>query len=646
MAYTRNSTATARICNWIIDPTRSWDPIELKKENIELAINRDESKATGMEDDPTDFGDERLICAIDGSVIPGDGFGSRMDLETEHLIARLNAQSDYMDMNEEDCDIDVEIDGNEEEETEMLHRTDQSETQSTTQATQNAPRKRKLTSKVWKDIVSVGVEDDGKERGKCIHCGTKLVINTKTHGTKSLIRHLEKCPKKPKNEDRPPYDHQINREMTSEIIIYHDLPFRYPEYEKVRARDKYLNPECQPICRQTAAADVYRKYEMEKVKLKEVLANQRARVCFTSDLWTARGTVMSYICLTAHYIDENWHLNSKILQFCELKSPHTGEEISNKILECLKEWGLEKKVFSITLDNATNNNSMLNILKGQLQMISGSGLLCDGKFMHVRCCAHILNLIVKKGLDLAKDVLHNIRESVIYVKASSKRRDAFAACVERVKIKSGAGLSQDVPTRWNSTYEMLVRALKFKEAFVSLKWFDNNYKTLPSDDEWNRGEKICELLKPFSDITTHFSGSKYPTSNVYFTQVWRIELLLRKFASCDDEDVAKLAQDMQIMFTKYWEDYSLILAMGAVLDPRMKLQMLEVAYERVDPTTSASKIKKLKDNLEMLYEDYKAKSRTCSSSISNVAFVVYVACVAYVAYVAYVVYVACVASFL
>ncbi|XP_019092371.1 PREDICTED: zinc finger BED domain-containing protein RICESLEEPER 2-like [Camelina sativa] len=310
---------------------------------------------------------------------------------------------------------------------------------------------------------------------------------------------------------------------------------------------------------------------MEKVKLKEVLANHRGRVCFTSDLWTARGTVMSYICLTAHYIDENWHLNSKILAFCKLKSPHTGEEISNKILECLKEWGLEKN------------------------MISGSGLLCDGKLMHVRCCAHIPNLIVKKGLDLEKDVLHNIRKSVIYVKASPKRKDAFAACVKRVKIKSGAGLSLDVPTTWNSTYEML---------------------TLPSDNEWNRGEKICELLKPFSGITTHFSGSKYPTSNVYFTQEWRIELFLRKFASCDDEDVAKLAQEMQIMFTKYWKDYSLILAMGAVLDPRMKLQMLEVAYERVNPTTSASKIKELKDNLEMLYEDYKAKSRTCSSSVS------------------------------
>ena len=56
---------------------------------------------------------------------------------------------------------------------------------------------------------------------------------------------------------------------------------------------------------------------------------------------------------------------------------------ANKIFESLNEWGLEKKVFSITLDNAKNNNSILRILNGKLQTISGSdrGLFCDGKML-------------------------------------------------------------------------------------------------------------------------------------------------------------------------------------------------------------------------------------------------------------------------
>ena len=102
-----------------------------------------------------------------------------------------------------------------------------------------------------------------------------------------------------------------------------------------------------------------------------MFARHTARVCFTSDLWTSRPNSMGYICLTAHFIDDGWNLQSKILAFCDLKPPHTGEEIANKILECMMEWDLKKKVFSINLDNANNNDSMQRILKGQLQMMSG-----------------------------------------------------------------------------------------------------------------------------------------------------------------------------------------------------------------------------------------------------------------------------------
>lgn len=77
-----------------------------------------------------------------------------------------------------------------------------------------------------------------------------------------------------------------------------------------------------------------------------------------------------------------------------------------------------------------------------------------------------------------------------------------------------------------------------------------------------------------------------------------------------------MAQKMQVKFFKYWEDYSLILAMGAVLDSRMKLQMLEKVYKGVDPTTSKLKIKELRKNLTQLYEDYQTISRASSSSVS------------------------------
>ena len=45
---------------------------------------------------------------------------------------------------------------------------------------------------------------------------------------------------------------------------------------------------------------------------------------------------------------------------------------------------------------------------------------------------------------------------------------------------------------------------------------DANFKHYPSRDEWNRVERITQFLKPFNDITTLFSGTDYPTTNLYF----------------------------------------------------------------------------------------------------------------------------------
>ena len=103
--------------------------------------------------------------------------------------------------------------------------------------------------------------------------------------------------------------------------------------------------------------------------------------------------------MTAHFVDENWKLNSKVLSFCKMKPPHTGNELANKIRGCLIEWGIENKLFSITLDNAFANDNMQDILKRML-CVKGNALLCRGKFFHVKCCPHILNLIIQEGLKI------------------------------------------------------------------------------------------------------------------------------------------------------------------------------------------------------------------------------------------------------
>ena len=83
--------------------------------------------------------------------------------------------------------------------------------------------------------------------------------------------------------------------------------------------------------------------------------------------------------------------------------------------------------------------------------------------MHMRCCAHILNLIVGESLKEINASVAKVREAVRYVKSSPNRSQIFRSFMERVGMESKSLLSLDVPTRWNSTYIMLETAEKFEK---------------------------------------------------------------------------------------------------------------------------------------------------------------------------------------
>ena len=99
-----------------------------------------------------------------------------------------------------------------------------------------------------------------------------------------------------------------------------------------------------------------------------------------------------------------------------MPSPHSGVAIAEKVSLLLSEWGIERKIFPITLDNASSNDVFVQVMKNQLSL--KNALLSDGKFFHVRCCGHILNIIVQEGLKVLTESVHKIREIVKYLKGS------------------------------------------------------------------------------------------------------------------------------------------------------------------------------------------------------------------------------------
>lgn len=397
------------------------------------------------------------------------------------------------------------------------------------------------------------------------------------------------------------FDPQVFRDLITNAVIKHNLPLHFVDYEGIKEAFLYAHPKSILVSRNTLKKDILCCYRLEKKKLFNMMQDFDGRVCLTSDLWTSVATD-GYISLTAHFITSDWVLHKKLLNFSYLPSPHTGITISERIYKMVCEWNLESKLFSITLDNASSNDSFVTTLRTQLNL--RKALLCKGEFFHIRCCAHILNLIVQEGLKEMDDSVVKIRESVKYIKGSQGRKEKFRECILSVALDKKKGLRQDVPTRWNSTYLMLESAIYYRRAFTHLQLTDSNYKHGLFDEEWDKVEGICKFLSVFYNVTRIFSGSKYPTANLYFPNVFLVELTLNKAVEDRNYIASSLAERMRPKFNKYWKEYSMILAIAVVFDPRYKMLFVEFCYKMLHGNES-EQIKKLHQTLKALFDSYK-----------------------------------------
>jgi hypothetical protein len=102
------------------------------------------------------------------------------------------------------------------------------------------------------------------------------------------------------------------------------------------------------------------------------------------------------MALTAHWIaiDElSGHLKLKIalIGFHHLKKKHTGHNVVEAILELLNHANISHKIGHFTLDNAKNNQVVLEELQTLLAECNPP-VDFDPLQQHVQCFAHIINL--------------------------------------------------------------------------------------------------------------------------------------------------------------------------------------------------------------------------------------------------------------
>jgi hypothetical protein len=193
--------------------------------------------------------------------------------------------------------------------------------------------------------------------------------------------------------------------------------------------------------------------------------------------------------------------------------------------------------------------------------------------------AHILNLIVKDGLDVIQPAIKKIRDSVAFWTATPKRVEKFEEMAKFVKVSLVHKLGLDCKTRWNSTYKMLSIAIPYEPIFNRATRVEKLYDCAPNKEEWDFARQVVDRLKMFNEITKVFSRTDYVTANIQLLKICEAKVKITQWSECGNPIIEEMSKKMIEKFEKYWKDIQGPMGIATILDPRFKVDYLLGFFE-------------------------------------------------------------------
>ncbi|XP_074580915.1 zinc finger BED domain-containing protein RICESLEEPER 2-like [Curcuma longa] len=293
------------------------------------------------------------------------------------------------------------------------------------------PNKRQK-SVVWNHFDKCLVNNETK--AQCRYCKKQLGGKSK-NGTSHLHDHLKVCLGKNQPDIKQKillnnskgdmtsrvYEEKEGRETLAKMIVLHEYPLSIVDHVGFRTFTTTIQPLFKCPSRNTVKNDILKIYEKERNEVIKRMESEQSRVSITTDMWTSGSQKKGFMAITAHFIDKNWVLQSKILRFAYVPCPHTSDALTEVLMDAFMEWNIDTKLCTITVDNCTTNDSLIEVIKSAIE---------------------------------------NVRDSVAFWTATPKRT-----------------------------------ALMYKDVFARLFQRESQYKSLPTQVEWENAKEICKRLE-------------------------------------------------------------------------------------------------------------------------------------------------------
>jgi hypothetical protein len=268
---------------------------------------------------------------------------------------------------------------------------------------------------------------NGKKRGvealhfKCNYCSKAIVGPSNSSFASHLTKeHRAKCSNfiatkrqnaevlKPKRnffdkEVKDAFDADIFMGKLLKWIVRCDMPFSTVDNQDFIDMLEYLKTDITVNSRRTIMRRLEELYAERKNHVKKQLLRASSKISITCDVWTSKNS-LSFFGFTAHYVDENWTIQQKLIAFKYLTEDHDGVSLSEAMIEVLEEFGVADRLLGVTADNASNNTTMLEKLETYYyERYPEAGF--SVAWNQVECMAHVLNLGAQKILKNFKQPL-------------------------------------------------------------------------------------------------------------------------------------------------------------------------------------------------------------------------------------------------
>jgi len=128
------------------------------------------------------------------------------------------------------------------------------------------------------------------------------------------------------------YTEKGAEELLTNFIVEDDQAFQLVECPSFREFVTFICPKYKHKSADTVKRRVMEMFRKSKDELKTILNDNSSKLSYTSDIWTSP-TQEAYMAITAHFIDDNWDLQSFIIAFKFIPGSHTGVAMANVFIQ-------------------------------------------------------------------------------------------------------------------------------------------------------------------------------------------------------------------------------------------------------------------------------------------------------------------------